>query len=224
MTGRPLVEVREVRKAYRRGAEEVHALRGVSLALYPGELVALMGPSGSGKSTLLNLVCGWEAPDQGELAWPAGEPGSAPPWAQVAVVPQALGLVEELSLRENVALPVRLGAVGGAARARTGRTDELLELFGLGSLAERPPSQTSLGEQQRAAVARALVLSPRLVLADEPSAHLDQDWGRDVLSALRGAAAQGAACLVATHDPEALAFADRAVVLDDGRLTEMTLS
>jgi ABC-type lipoprotein export system ATPase subunit len=223
VTGRPLVEVRELRKAYRRGAERVQVLRGVSFALSAGELVALLGPSGSGKSTLLSVLCGWEVPDQGALAWAGRDGAAAPGWAEVSVVPQALGLVEELSLRENVALPVRLAARDRAARARTGRTEQLLGMFGLAGLADRPPRETSLGQQQRAAIARALVLSPRLVLADEPSAHQDQVWVHDVFSALREATAQGAACLVATHDPDALGFADRAVALEDGCLTELSL-
>jgi ABC-type lipoprotein export system ATPase subunit len=219
----PLVRLHQVRKVYRRGAEQVQALRGVSLALSAGELVALMGPSGSGKSTLLSVMCGWEAPDAGELEWSHGL-AAAPPWAELAVVPQALGLVEELSLRENIALPVRLAARGRRARAEAGRTAELLGMLGLGELAERPPREASLGEQQRAAVARALVLEPRLVLADEPSAHQDRTWAREILSALHDTAAAGAACLVATHDPDALAFADRAIALEDGRLTELSLS
>lgn len=217
----PLLEVEGVSKRYRRGAEEVHALRDVGFALYPGELVALVGPSGSGKSSLLGLLCGWDRPDQGKLVWStafAAADGAELPWSELSVVPQALGLVEELSVRENVALPVRLAARPAGPAART---EELLEAFGLGALADRSPRETSLGQQQRAAVARALVLDPRLVLADEPSAHQDSAWVHDVFSRLRTVAETGAACLVATHDPDALRFADRILSLDDGRLTEV---
>ena len=98
-------------------------------------------------------------------------------------MPQALGLLDDLTVRENVALPVRLRL--GPRRAAEGRTEELLGLFGLAKLADRPPSETSLGQQQRAAVARALVLTPQLVLADEPSAHQDAAWVHDVFAALR---------------------------------------
>jgi putative ABC transport system ATP-binding protein len=215
----PLLEARGLDKRYRRGAEWVHAVAGVDLALFPGELVALVGPSGSGKSSLLGLLAGWEPPDAGELAWAPAAAGGAPGWSELATVPQALGLLEDLTVRENVALPVRLRL--GRRRATGGRTEELLGLFGLAELADRSPSETSLGQQQRAAVARALVLTPQLVLADEPSAHQDAAWVHDVFAALRQVVHdRGAACLVATHDPDALQFADRVLHLADGQLTE----
>jgi len=214
----PLLEARGLDKTYRRGAERVHAVAGVDLALFPGELVALVGPSGSGKSSLLGVLAGWEPPDAGQLTWAASGRG-APGWAELATVPQALGLLDDLTVRENVALPVRLGL--GRRRAAEGRTEELLGLFGLAELADRSPSETSLGQQQRAAVARALVLTPQLVLADEPSAHQDAAWVHDVFAALRQVVHdRGAACLVATHDPDALQFADRVLHLADGELTE----
>jgi len=214
----PLLEARGLDKTYRRGAERVHAVAGVDLALFPGELVALVGPSGSGKSSLLGVLAGWEPPDAGQLTWAASGRG-APGWAELATVPQALGLLDDLSVRENVALPVRLSL--GRRRAAEGRTEELLGLFGLAELADRSPSETSLGQQQRAAVARALVLTPQLVLADEPSAHQDAAWVHDVFAALRQVVHdRGAACLVATHDPDALGFADRVLHLADGELTE----
>jgi len=214
----PLLEARALDKTYRRGAERVHAVAGIDLALFPGELVALVGPSGSGKSSLLGVLAGWEPPDAGQLTWAASGRG-APGWAELATVPQALGLLDDLSVRENVALPVRLSL--GRRRAAEGRTEELLGLFGLAELADRSPSETSLGQQQRAAVARALVLTPQLVLADEPSAHQDAAWVHDVFAALRQVVHdRGAACLVATHDPDALRFADRVLHLADGELTE----
>ena len=127
----PLLEARGLEKIYRRGAERVRAVVGVDLALYPGELVALVGPSGSGKSSLLGVLAGWEPPDAGQLSRPPaprGEPG----WSELATVPQALGLLEDLTVRENVALPVRLQL--GPARAGEGRTEELLGLLGLAAL------------------------------------------------------------------------------------------
>jgi ABC-type lipoprotein export system ATPase subunit len=212
-----VVALRAVSKRYRRGSETVHALRDVHLTLSGGEVVALAGPSGSGKTTLLGVVCGWETPDDGELTWSARLParnGAELGWGELAVVPQALGLIEELTVRENVALPARLGGHPGA----TARTGELLERFGLAHLAGRLPGETSLGEQQRAAVARALLLRPALIVADEPSAHQDAGWAGVVFAALREAARAGATCLVATHDPGGLAFADRVVAMADGAL------
>lgn len=164
------------------------------------------------------MLAGWEPPDAGELSWAAPAAPGGPAWSELATVPQALGLLDDLTVRENVALPVRLRL---GRRATGGRTEELLGLFGLAELADRSPSETSLGQQQRAAVARALVLTPQLVLADEPSAHQDAAWVHDVFAALRQVVHdRGAACLVATHDPDALAFADRVLRLADGELTE----
>ena len=171
------------------------------------------------------MLAGWEAPDAGQLVWSPTFAGAGAdlPWADLATVPQALGLLDDLSVRENVALPVRLGRPEGRDVAGRGRIEELLDQFGLKELADRSPSETSLGQQQRAAVARALVLGPQLVLADEPSAHQDAAWVADVFTALRHATHErGGACLVATHDPDALKFADRVLSLVDGTLTEVT--
>jgi putative ABC transport system ATP-binding protein len=212
----PLLEANGLRKSYRRGPEEVHALRGVDLALYPGEIVGLVGPSGSGKTTLLNVLCGWEHPEEGRMIW-AGHVDSPPedrPWSDIAILPQSMGLIEELSIRENVELPARLG--GGEDRRK--RIDGLLAGFGLDHLADREPSEVSLGEQQRTALARALVLRPRLLLADEPTGHQDEAWGRGVFKALRLAAREGTCCLVATHNQEAIKMMDRVLGIRDGVL------
>jgi putative ABC transport system ATP-binding protein len=212
----PLVELRSVRKSYFRGPEEVHALRGVTLSLEPGRVVALVGPSGSGKTTLLNLLCGWERPDAGDILWQgrATEPMMDRPWRDLAVVPQDLGLLEELPIRENVELPLRLaGLLTSGARPRV---DALLSGFGLEQLADRNPEEVSLGEQQRTALARALVTSPRLLLADEPTGHQDEGWARVVMRSLRLAAREGTGCLVATHNREAIKFVDEVVAIRDG--------
>jgi ABC-type lipoprotein export system ATPase subunit len=215
-------------KSYSRGVERVDALRSASFMLVPGEVVALVGPSGSGKSTLLGVICGWELPDAGELAWSGWmdvTTAAAVPWSRLAIVPQALGLIEDLSMAENVALPIRLGPGSRNGRPigdppEMGRAAYLMELFRIEHLADRLPEECSLGEQQRAAVARALVLEPDLILADEPAAHQDPGFARIVFRALRDAAHDGAACLVATHNPEGLRDADRVFHLVDGTLTE----
>jgi len=212
-----LVEVEGVRKSYRRGTEVVRALRGVDLALPRARIVGLVGRSGSGKTTLLNVIGGWEEPDAGRVAWGDGAPvGSAPTWADLGVLPQRFGLMDELSVRGNVEYPARLvGRLAGL----TSRVEELLDVLGLAELQARPPSETSVGEQQRTALARALVLSPRLLLADEPTGHQDGGWGNAVLAALRRAAAAGTCCLVATHDEEVARSFDLVFSVADGRVS-----
>jgi putative ABC transport system ATP-binding protein len=209
-------------KEYRRSSEVVHALRDVSLEDSPGEMVAMVGPSGSGKSTLLFALAGWETLDRGSVSV-LGEPPGQQRWGDVGVVPQALGLIEDLTLRENAALPVRL-APDGATVDRNAATEELerlLEALHLGSVAQRRPASTSLGEQQRAAVARALVLRPQAVLADEPSTHQDHVRAGLVFSLLRSAAERGAAVVVATHDPAGYDYADRVVEMRDGAVVSV---
>lgn len=211
-----VVEAQGLEKVYRRGPEEVHALRGASFALASGEIVALVGPSGSGKTTLLNVIVGWESPDGGEIVWSDGarRQGLDLPWAEVAILPQSHGLVEELSVRENVELPARLS--GRLDREASTRTGELLDELGLSALADRAPAECSIGEQQRTALGRALVQSPRLLLADEPTGHQDSVWAGEVFRILVRAAKQGTACLVATHNQEAVRWVDRVLTIRDG--------
>jgi len=215
-----LVRARGLAKTYRRGGERVHALRGAGLDLHAGELVALVGPSGSGKSTLLNVLCGWEQPEDGTLRWTDGladRPPARLRWDQLALVPQALGLLEDLTIGENVLLPARLA---GRLKAPAARGRALLDAFGIAHLSRRYPRETSLGEQQRCAVARALLLRPTLVLADEPTAHQDARWTDVVFTEFRGLIRAGSACLVATHNPETWGYADRILAMHDGELAE----
>jgi ABC-type lipoprotein export system ATPase subunit len=207
-------------KRYSRGVETVSALAGVDLRVDAGEFVALVGPSGSGKSTLLALLCGWETADEGELRY-LGPLGDRRPdtfgWRDLALVPQALGLVTDLSLADNVLLPARLHGIAGTEEPRA---RALLADFGLGHLADRYPHQASLGEQQRVAVARALLLRPAVLLADEPTAHQDRGHADGLLDAVVEAARGGAAVLIATHDELAWARADRVLSMRDGVVTE----
>jgi putative ABC transport system ATP-binding protein len=210
----------DLRRTFLRGTEQVHALDGVDLAVAPGELVALAGPSGSGKSTLLALLCGWETADSGILAYTgplAGRRADGLGWAELALVPQALGLLPDLSLADNVLLPARLH---GTSAAEEPRARALLADFGLAHLADRYPHQASLGEQQRVAVARALLLRPAVLMADEPTAHQDRGHADGLLDAVVEAAQGGAAVLIATHDELAWARADRVLSMRDGVVTE----
>jgi len=217
---RAVIEARSLEKVYRRGPEEIHALRGVDVSVAAGEVVALVGPSGSGKTTLLNVLVGWEAADSGELDW-GGKAymGRAQrlAWSELAIVPQSLGLIAELSVRENVELALRLAGAG----REPGPVEELLELLGLAPLAGRLPAETSLGEQQRTALARALVLGPRLLLADEPTSHQDGAWTRGVLGVLRRATEAGTACLLATHHRATVRYADRVLAMRDGAVSQV---
>jgi putative ABC transport system ATP-binding protein len=210
-----IVEAVGLRKSYRRGPEEVHALRRADLLLRAGELVALVGPSGSGKTTLLNLLCGWEQPDGGRLSWWSKPGRQELPWNELAVVPQDLGLVDELTVAENVELPLWLA---GQLEQRRNRAADLLGHLGLARHGDRLPAEVSLGERQRVALARAMVVRPRLLLADEPTAHQDAEWAAAMLQAVRDLAHQGSCCVVATHSQELLAGVDRVLAISDGEL------
>lgn len=216
------IELRGVGVSHRRGAELVRAVVDASLELAPGTITALLGPSGSGKSTLLDVLAGWRAPDHGAVI---RHRDLRPGWRGLAVIPQDLGLLPELTVVENVSLPaIVAGRAKGqldaaAAGAETDRaTARLLAGCGLTHLADRPATMVSLGEQQRAAVARALLLGPQVVLADEPTAHQDEANGALVIELLADAAAEGAAVIVTTHDPRVADGVDRVVEMEDGRL------
>jgi putative ABC transport system ATP-binding protein len=213
-----ILEAADLTKTYRRGPERIHALAGVSISIARGEVVVLVGPSGSGKTTLLSILAGWERPDEGTVTWPGIDDGpGVPGWDAVAVVPQTFGLVEELSIRENVEIPLRLTA----SVDHRDRVASLLQAFGLTDLADRLPDETSLGEQQRTALARGLVRGPRLLMADEPTGHQDAHWTRGVLDAIGAAAAEGTAVLMATHHRALVRFADRVVAMADGRARQV---
>ena len=200
-------------KSFRRGREEVHALRGVSIEVRPGEIVALLGRSGSGKTTLLNCLLGWERPDRGTVSVPGVADAADAGWATVAVVPQRFGLLEELTLADNVALAARLAGHGDSRAAAI----EILAVLRLAHLADRLPGEVSLGEQQRTALARALVVRPAFLVADEPTARLDDELSVHVLATLRDVhAATGTGVLIAGHDPVIVEAADRVVRLSDG--------
>ena len=208
-----VLEIEHVTKTYPRGADVVHAVEDVSFTVVQGELVGLVGRSGSGKTTLLNLIAGWERADAGRIAGPGGERSFA--WRDLAVVPQKLGLLEDLTVRENVAYPARLA---GTSLDDRDRVDELLARLGLDLLAERRPGETSVGEQQRTAIARALLLRPTLVVADEPTGHQDRGWTEKVFAELRAACDDGTACVMATHDETSKRSLDRTLSIRDGHL------
>ena len=210
-SGETVLAVRSASKSYRRGPETIRAVVDATLDLGSGELGALLGRSGSGKSTLLALLAGLQDPDAGEIHYElsAAQPPKLP-WRELAFLPQRFGLLPELSVRENVEYPARLMS------GPLDRAEVLLERFGLAELADRPPQETSIGQQQRTALARALVLEPAVLLADEPTSHQDAGWRDAVWQLLVEASASGTACLIATHEEEIAAYATRVWQIDSG--------
>jgi len=194
-------------------------LRDVDLGVDAAELVALAGRSGSGKSTLCHLIAGLGRPTSGTIRVLGRPADQVADWGCVALLPQRLALVEELSVLENALLPAALHAEADAARGDHRELGALLlETLGLTPLSGRLASQTSLGEQQRTALARALVLRPRLAVLDEPTGHQDDESVDRVLAAIALARAGGTAILVATHDERVLEAANRVIPLRDGRI------
>ncbi len=220
-TGRaPLLEGSGIVRTFP-GARGVLAVRGASLALAPRDFVALMGPSGSGKTTFIGALSGLDAPDAGEVRW-KGAPMSGMSRVERAalrrtgmgIVFQSFGLLPTLSALENVELPLRVNGVGlDDARARSIGWLQRLDL------ADRVDNRTfelSAGQQQRVAVARALIAEPDVVLADEPIAEVDTENADLILAALWDVIGRGGAVLAATHNPEALRYANRVVLFRDG--------
>ena len=215
---RSIVRITDLTKAYGRAEPRLVALSGVTLELKPGEVVLLRGRSGSGKTTLLNIVAGWVDPDSGDVDWSGGRTSREQRWDQVAIVPQTLGLLEELSIDENIGLALRLGRTDLDDEANAVR--DMMRRLEIAHLNGRRVSDCSLGEQQRAAVARALVVEPVLLLADEPSAHQDIDRQGLVWSQISETAARGGAVLATGHDRDAERYCDRIVELRDGHLLQ----
>ncbi len=223
----PVLELRDVTRIHGSGITAVHALRGVSLSVRAGELVAVMGPSGSGKSTLLNVAGGLDAVTTGavyvegvDLAMLSRDDLAAIRRRAAGYVFQDLNLIPTLSAAENVALPLELDGI--STRAARAAARESLEAVGVGELAERYPDEMSGGQQQRVAIARALVGDRRLVLADEPTGALDSDTGEAVLRLLRRRCDEGAAGVLVTHESRHAAWADRVVFLRDGAVVDAT--
>jgi ABC-type lipoprotein export system ATPase subunit len=205
-----------ITRRYDRPIGSVVALEAMDLTLVGGEVVALVGRSGSGKTTLLNVLCGWEQPDAGRLLW-RGRPDvrlDTLGWSDISIVPQASGLLEDLTVDENVMLSQRFEGTGDGSDHIGGlAVDQLFEDLGLTHLRGYLPGAISLGEQQRVAVARAVLLCPALVLADEPTAHQDAGFAGAVLDTFAAVAARGSCCVIATHSSEVMARADRVVTL-----------
>ena len=221
-----IVRIRDLVKEYRRGAEVVRVLDGLSLEIAPGDFVALMGPSGSGKSTLLNLIGGLDKPTSGTLEVDGlrvdrlGE-GSLARWRadHVGFVFQMYNLLPVLSAERNVELPLLLTNLSREQRAL--RTAAALRLVGLSDRAKHRPRELSGGQEQRVGIARAIVTDPTLLLCDEPTGDLDRKSGDQILDLLQALnREQGKTIIMVTHDPHAAERSHRTIHLDKGLLRE----
>ncbi|MCA9873569.1 MAG: ABC transporter ATP-binding protein, partial [Anaerolineales bacterium] len=224
------ISISNLERHFQRGEMDVWALRGINLTIASGEFVALVGPSGSGKSTLLNLLGGLDRPSSGEL-WVAGLPlhdadgkaRTAHRRHRVGFIFQSFNLLPRLTAVENVAIPLTLAGVSPAER--TARAAAMLQKVGLGQRLDHYPAELSGGEQQRTAVARALIHGPSLILADEPTGNLDSTTGAEVMALLQALnKEQGITLVVVTHDADVAAYADRVVHLKDGQVAELTVN
>ena len=222
-----VLEMRHVSRTYGQGADEVHALTDVDLAVEAGSMVAVMGPSGSGKSTLLTIAGSLEEPSSGEVLIGGAALTTMSRNARARLRRRSIGYVFQdfnllpgLTAAENVALPLELDGTS-ARKARLAGLKALDEL-GLGTKAGSFPDQLSGGERQRVAIARAVVGERRLLLADEPSGALDSVNGEAVMRLIHAACKRGVAAVVVTHDAQLASWADRVVFLRDGRVTDRT--
>jgi putative ABC transport system ATP-binding protein len=220
-----VLELRDVHRTHGQGDVVVHALRGVSIRVAPGELVAVMGPSGSGKSTLLNLAGGLDAPSTGEVIVEGEVLGmlrrsdlARLRRRRIGYVFQDLNLLASLTAAENVTLPLELD--GLSPRKARKLAERALEEVGLAGYEERYADEMSGGQQQRVAIARALVGDRRLMLADEPTGALDSQTGEAVLRLLRSKVDAGAAAVLVTHEARHAAWADRVIFLRDGVIVD----
>lgn len=223
MTSQPLLSVRDAHRDYPRSGEPVHAVRGVSLDVMPGEYVAVVGPSGCGKSTLLNLLGAIDRPTSGSVTIGGTAVSMLPDRAathfrltHIGFVFQRFYLLPVLTAQENVELPMAEAKV--ASSERRARARELLGYVGLADRADHRPAELSGGEQQRVAIARALANRPMVLLADEPTGELDAGTGSDVIALFDRLNGDGMTIIVVTHDEKLAGAARRVIHMLDGRI------
>ncbi len=217
----------DVKRKYTLGEETVWALQGVSLDIYEGEYLSIMGPSGSGKSTLFNMIGALDVPTSGTIEFMGADlfalPEEKQAWVRcnrIGYIFQTYNLVTVMTAQENVALPMVLK--GASRKESDARAADVLDQVGLGHRLRHLPAQLSGGQQQRVAIARALVNSPAVILADEPTGNLDSKTGEEVIALLaRLQQERNVTIVTATHDVKMLAISDRIAWIRDGRLDRL---
>ena len=224
----PVILVKDLYKIYRLGEEKVRALNGVDFVINRGEFCSIVGASGSGKSTLLNMLAGLEKPTKGEIVI-AGEHMETKKENQlvafrrrhIGFIFQSYNLLPTLSAIENVALPLTFQGIG--RKARTRKASELLNLVGLSTHKKHKPTQMSGGQQQRVGMARALVVEPEIIFADEPTGNLDSVTSEDMMMLMRKVVYERNQTLVmVTHDDHLASYADRIIRIKDGKVIAVT--
>lgn len=220
-----LIEVRDVKRIYRMGDNEVRALDGVSLDIEKGQYVSIIGPSGSGKSTLMHLLGCLDVPTSGEIKIDevvvnksAAGKLSRIRGQKIGFVFQSFNLLPKLNIFENVELPLIYSGIG--RKERRMRVEAALDAVGLADRARHKSNELSGGQNQRVAIARALVNRPQLILADEPTGALDSQTGERILELFREVNAAGHTVIIVTHDPEIAAETPRRILIRDGKIVE----
>ena len=219
-----LIEINTLFKTYTMGDVEVHALKGVSLAIQQGEMVAIMGPSGSGKSTLMNILGCLDQPTSGAYLLDGVDVGKLNDNQLADIRNQKIGFVFQqymLLQRRSAIANVELPTLYGNGRDRRARAEAALRAVGMGERMHHKPNELSGGQQQRVAIARALVSNPRIILADEPTGALDTKTGEEIMNIFtRLNAEQGITVILVTHEPDIAAYARRVIHVRDGNIGE----